>query len=432
MWKKIACLMILSVCCVGGPCGTPDSLPMPGDDPGSVPAPATGSGIDVDSLVSRALFPPSPLADPGYHERRLDQIGGESTTLLLPRFVPEWEEPQPGDSLTLPLNGERLHVYKPQAPWQDRERVSLIAFSMANLPKSEVTRALLILRTLSSSDYTGLPYPALYLRNRRLSESWSENQLPSGRRPASVAGIIVNHWPGYNQWMAIDITSRYLHWLQYPHTNFGVELFTVEEGGLNIFHSTRQPDIYLRPRLLVWGKVELYPRFKFPLAGKYNLDRINGGGDFGSPWDGRSCAGDPTIPLVHTGVDLRASADSLVYAAEQGKVVFAGSVGSDWGQGIAIETVDYPNTWSYHMLYEHIDPLVTIGTVVQKGQQIGRVANLGARTHLHFSGAWGKYTDPRGRLPAVRCATGHYHEADGLEKAFPGDFWDPKKMAWEE
>ena len=83
----------------------------------------------------------------------------------------------------------------------------------------------------------------------------------------------------------------------------------------------------------------------------------------------------------HTGLDIAAPTGTPVYAADGGRVVFAGWGGS-YGYLIEIDHQNGIQTW-----YAHLSAInVSVGTNVAKGSQIGAVGATGRATgpHLHI------------------------------------------------
>lgn len=83
----------------------------------------------------------------------------------------------------------------------------------------------------------------------------------------------------------------------------------------------------------------------------------------------------------HPGVDIPAGKGTLVKAAMEGKVIFAGYSGN-YGKTITLEHRD-----DYTTRYAHNSVLlVKVGDYVQKGQVIAKVGSTGRSTgnHLHF------------------------------------------------
>jgi murein DD-endopeptidase MepM/ murein hydrolase activator NlpD len=82
----------------------------------------------------------------------------------------------------------------------------------------------------------------------------------------------------------------------------------------------------------------------------------------------------------HPGIDIANDVGTPEFAADSGKVVFAG-----WGSyGIYVE-IDHGN--GFHTIYGHMSAVqVTTGQLVTQGQQIGLMGATGRATgpHLHF------------------------------------------------
>ncbi|MGE5599077.1 MAG: peptidoglycan DD-metalloendopeptidase family protein [Bacteroidota bacterium] len=100
---------------------------------------------------------------------------------------------------------------------------------------------------------------------------------------------------------------------------------------------------------------------------------------------------------MHEGVDLAARTGSLVRAAADGAISYAGNRG---GYGLAIII---NHGYGYHTLYAHNSKLlVRVGQSVKKGQVIARSGSTGTSTgaHLHFE-VWanGRKVNP---LPFLR------------------------------
>ncbi len=84
----------------------------------------------------------------------------------------------------------------------------------------------------------------------------------------------------------------------------------------------------------------------------------------------------------HFGIDLAARKNTPIFSAEQGKVIYAGSGFSGYGQMLIIE---HNNNWA--TLYSHFSQIkVRQGDWVVKGQRIGLMGKTGNATgvHLHF------------------------------------------------
>lgn len=84
---------------------------------------------------------------------------------------------------------------------------------------------------------------------------------------------------------------------------------------------------------------------------------------------------------LHEGIDFRAAVGTRVYAAQSGKVIYAGRKGG-YGKVIGIQHAGDWTTW-----YGHLSRIrVSVGKKVGQGQVIGLSGNTGMSTgpHLHF------------------------------------------------
>ena len=160
------------------------------------------------------------------------------------------------------------------------------------------------------------------------------------------------------------------------------------------------------------GAMLLPTSLQWPLIGTLNDRSIML--SFGDDWVHGYCDG---LIKRHTGIDIAASSDDVVYAAEAGEIKWIGSTSShpEWAYGIVIDHSGYTT------VFWHVDPLVYIGDWVAKGEQIATVADLGADTHLHFGIRLVPYSDIsiRGALPQAEC---------GGDPAFPEYFINPELL----
>lgn len=115
-----------------------------------------------------------------------------------------------------------------------------------------------------------------------------------------------------------------------------------------------------------------YPlNFKWPIAWK----------GVTSPWGYRTDPITGKKVLKHTGIDLRASMRTPVYAPEGGKVRLAG-----WINGYG-NTVIIDHGYGYSTLFGHLDSInVKNGQKIKKGTLIAKSGNTGRSTgpHLHY------------------------------------------------
>ena len=100
----------------------------------------------------------------------------------------------------------------------------------------------------------------------------------------------------------------------------------------------------------------------------------------------------------HVADDYLTPAGTVVTAAAAGRVMYARAYGScpDWGYLIVVEH-RLPSGERVSTIYGHSRPTVAEGTIVEKGQAIGKVASFPCwRDHLHFGVARSAYGAPVG------------------------------------
>jgi murein DD-endopeptidase MepM/ murein hydrolase activator NlpD len=101
---------------------------------------------------------------------------------------------------------------------------------------------------------------------------------------------------------------------------------------------------------------------------------------------------------MHEGIDFRARTGDPVYAAGDGRVVFAGTGLRGYGKMILIQ---HAGPWS--TLYAHLSVIaVKQGQTISKGHYIGKAGSTGRSTgpHLHFELRYGADpVDPMIYLP---------------------------------
>ena len=78
-----------------------------------------------------------------------------------------------------------------------------------------------------------------------------------------------------------------------------------------------------------------------------------------------------------------------VYAAADGRIVFASDAGAGWGNVIIIEHTAQDGT-KVQSLYGHLETIIRNGGEVRKREQIGTIGNANGRymCHLHFEIRW--------------------------------------------
>ncbi len=87
----------------------------------------------------------------------------------------------------------------------------------------------------------------------------------------------------------------------------------------------------------------------------------------------------------HSGLDMVSHTDTNIYAAADGRVVYAGSEG---GNGIHVILSHSINGQNFNTLYSHMSSLnCSVGNYVSRGRKIGVMGNTGDSNgdHLHFS-----------------------------------------------
>ena len=117
----------------------------------------------------------------------------------------------------------------------------------------------------------------------------------------------------------------------------------------------------------------------------------------------RGDIGVPGASHYHWAIDIGGGTTNHPIYATQDGIVTHSSVYSNGAVYIAIKHTGDP----YHSHYLHLQagsPMVQVGDVVQKGQQIARMGNTGVSSgiHLHFAvssdGTWGSDSDPQGTI----------------------------------
>jgi murein DD-endopeptidase MepM/ murein hydrolase activator NlpD len=139
------------------------------------------------------------------------------------------------------------------------------------------------------------------------------------------------------------------------------------------------------------------PKMPWPINSKsINLS-------WGAPWSYKTHCTD--ISWYHTGIDIKASVGTKVYASESGTVKISQSSNSDWKEWITIEHKDSKGN-KYTTCYWHLQKRkFAVGSTVKKGQQIAEVADMGRNTHFHFGIRNAGYTNTsnNGGLPKTAC-----------------------------
>jgi len=231
-----------------------------------------------------------------------------------------------------------------------------------------------------------------YLPNTSWSESVRWDTKPGSTYWAfgTIPKDYAEDWVGYNLKPIYDTLRS---------NGRGVRITTGYKESFQVTSSSGS-DWYYRPELAVEFD---FPALVYPVAKwssgrwvKDNFDwtKINAygsGGAFGDHWE-NSYAVDGSTRLLHTGIDLRASVGTPVYAMHSGIVYNFTNAGTD-GYFVSIQ---YSMVGNYYVTstYHHIAPEVSNGTSVTAGQRIGTVFNLGTRTHLHAQIRFGDNKEP--------------------------------------
>jgi murein DD-endopeptidase MepM/ murein hydrolase activator NlpD len=136
--------------------------------------------------------------------------------------------------------------------------------------------------------------------------------------------------------------------------------------------------------------------FQLSDPGSCGLLEPGGGTAWGSPMAGGTYTVTRGFSSWHTGIDLASSTGTSVYAANGGRVIFAGW--NNWGYGRTIVI----SHGSINTLYGHLNSVnVSCGQVVSMGQIIGTVGSTGNSSgpHLHFEIMYGSSrSDPAATL----------------------------------
>lgn len=156
--------------------------------------------------------------------------------------------------------------------------------------------------------------------------------------------------------------------------------------------------------------------FQYPLS-KWDPHCLG----FGSEWrlcDGTVLRACPSGAIWrHTGVDVKSDIQPVMAAADG--VIAGYIVDPTFRGGILIR---HPTSEGVVLTqYWHVWPRpdFRVGTRVTRGQEFADIADMGARTHLHFAVFQGDYVADawRGALPPTPCVAGF--------PAFPNRFVEP-------
>jgi hypothetical protein len=163
------------------------------------------------------------------------------------------------------------------------------------------------------------------------------------------------------------------------------------------------------------------PVLEFPLYGTLGNRTIISG--FSADWL-ESCGGEVK---KHTGIDIEATVNESVYAAEAGEIKFIFEDTSEyhWGWCIVIEHYNSYTTTYWH-LNDPRNAQIYTGATVTKGQGIGTIKSM-SNTHLHLGVRIHAYTSDNipnaGALPQTPNCGGY--------PGYPEYFIDPEDLTYE-
>ena len=171
------------------------------------------------------------------------------------------------------------------------------------------------------------------------------------------------------------------------------------------------------------------PTLRWPLDGKQNDGIIETGFKFGDDWVCDLCSSCGGLPKKHIGVDLnttdgfKAKVGDPVYASASGTAKIY-DAGSGWAKGIVID-----HDGKFTTTYLHIDPLISDGQSITKGQKIAKIAAISGY-HLHYGVRTGAYSDisKRGALPQKNTEENDYCKSD---PTFKENFVNPFTLTYE-
>lgn len=177
--------------------------------------------------------------------------------------------------------------------------------------------------------------------------------------------------------------------------------------------------------------IQSFPSLLWPLEG-YQDDYKIIRNTFGDEWVFGSCG---EAFKKHTGIDIDIKNGSIVgkgvYASESG-IVKAHFARNPWRGNVTIEHSLNGITFTTNYNHIDIDPSITLGQSISKGQQIGIVTDLATRykDHLHYSIRLGAYTNisNKGALPQIDITSCTCN----AEPLFPEYFIDPNTLTFQD
>ncbi|MDO8572144.1 MAG: M23 family metallopeptidase [bacterium] len=196
-----------------------------------------------------------------------------------------------------------------------------------------------------------------------------------------------------------------------------------------VFQSSVAGDVYLDDIMITVPLVLKWPLATPSYANKFVTQK------FGIDWAGETYCPAGVIKK-HNGTDYRATAGTVVYAAESGVVKEILPYNATWAQNIVLEHMTLSGQ-IYTTVYWHVTPVAGLDGFIgpiAKGQKIGTVADIGSGTHFHFGVHLGSYASAyfnntpyagTGALPQNNCqdaTSGKWYPA------FPAGFVDPEDI----
>lgn len=119
-------------------------------------------------------------------------------------------------------------------------------------------------------------------------------------------------------------------------------------------------------------------KLSFPLPDKATHHTITHG--FGRDWDANK------KERKHSGIDMRAPAETEFYAVAKGTVLDTGEFSDGWKGWIVVgHDKDSEGNYGWTSCYIHTVPSAIKGQEVEAGEKLGKVAYLTTGSHLHLS-----------------------------------------------
>lgn len=308
--------------------------------------------------------------------------------------------------------------------WSDYY-IGLWQFDFSNIPKgSKINSAYLTLPPEPTLN-TGINL-VTSCQFWLLSTSWTENGHSTGISGWNQGTFSLSPTAG----VRLNIPSFITYWTDIPSANKGIAVIPGQINNNYFYFRSRETTNPDKPRIqvdFVRPSTSLFT-IKWPLATP-KPSTVNW--PFGGDW-GTVLARDGKLKR-HTGTDYPAPAGTVVNAAETGYVKFVNNPQSAvWKSVIVIEHTN-PKGGKFCTIYWHVNsPSVTVGQLVQKGQQISSIAILPDNngnnipdTHFHFglwNGAYQAIITEVGALP--RTAGADVGKTTPVYPAFPSLFLD--------